>query len=92
MSKKYILMERSWQYNDEYYYQPEDGGGKPVKIFNSKELADAERDKLNKKQAGFIEEIRDGLMYAEGIDDNDEERINQIDADIYEVVEVESED
>ena len=31
----YVVMECGWEYNDQYMYRPECGGGNPVKVFTS---------------------------------------------------------
>ena len=40
MSKVYIVMEKSFEYNDEIYYTPESGGGNPENVFTDKEKAE----------------------------------------------------
>jgi len=83
MTKKYLLMELSWEYNDEYYYRPESGGGNPVKLFNTKEAAMKERDTLEEGRSDFLSEVREGREYMD-VGDGEEH--------LYEIVEVESED
>lgn len=45
MSKKYIVMERGYEYNDENY--SDGNGGSPKKIYNTKEEAVTEMKALN---------------------------------------------
>lgn len=33
MSKCYIVVRVGWEYNDDFYYRPDDKGGSPVKTF-----------------------------------------------------------
>ena len=46
----FVVVEIGWEYNDEYYYRGECGGGNPRKIFLSKDSADFECEKLNEKE------------------------------------------
>ena len=39
--KIFVVTRQGWDYNDEYYYRSEYGGGEPIKAF--KDLAEAER-------------------------------------------------
>lgn len=39
MSKGYVVLERGFEYNDEYYNEHEDGGGNPTNFFFSLEMA-----------------------------------------------------
>lgn len=82
--KRFVLIERAWEYNDEYYFRPESGGGTPVHIFETRDAAEKEKTKLERKKVGFKDTIREGLEYAYGKDPGD------LDCDIYEIVEVES--
>jgi hypothetical protein len=50
MSNYYIVQKIGWQYNDEYYYQGEDGGGTPEMAFQDKAKAEACADQLNAKE------------------------------------------
>jgi hypothetical protein len=40
MSTVFAVMAADWDYNDEYYYTTEGGGGHPKRVFRSKEKAD----------------------------------------------------
>lgn len=42
MSSGYVVVEVGYEYNDEIYYQPESGGGKPVHMYTSKKKAEQE--------------------------------------------------
>lgn len=59
---KYVIVEESWEYNDEYYYQPECGGYNiKSKLYSEENLdeAKAEVDRLNeesKKNEWFRQE------------------------------------
>ncbi len=46
VKKSYVVLKAGWEYNDEYYYRPEDLGGRPVKVFVNKAKAEHEADKL----------------------------------------------
>jgi hypothetical protein len=49
MSKKgYIVLRKSFEYNDEINSEPESGGGNPVKIFTSMKAAEDELNKLER--------------------------------------------
>jgi hypothetical protein len=57
MSKKYIVMERGFEYDDEYHREGE--GGEPVKIFDTKVAAEQEASRLNNdtwKTHGYLYE------------------------------------
>lgn len=45
-STNYIVMEREFQYNDEYFYVDSDVGGIPTKVFNNQAEADQEAVRL----------------------------------------------
>jgi|GEM_PF-3217907 len=49
MAKVYVVQEIGYEYNDSNFYQPECGGGTPVKGFLNRENADKEKERLNKK-------------------------------------------
>lgn len=55
MSSIYVIVEEGWDYNDEYFYRSENGGGTPKKAFDDKSLAKAELRRLN------IEEVKNIL-------------------------------
>jgi hypothetical protein len=40
MPTGFVVLEVGYEYNDQTYYQPESGGGKPVHIFTSKKRAE----------------------------------------------------
>jgi hypothetical protein len=42
MKTAYAVLENTWEYNDEYYSQPEGGGGKPTIVFLTRKEADDE--------------------------------------------------
>ncbi len=44
----YVVIQNSFEYNDEYYSTPEDGGGIPVKVFINEEQAQAYAYRMNK--------------------------------------------
>lgn len=46
-TKAWALVKIGWEYDDEYYFRPECGGGTPVKVFLDKEAAEAECANLN---------------------------------------------
>lgn len=52
----YVLMEDGWDYNDEVYFSSD--GGRPSKVFVSKEAADAEAKARNLKE--FQDLVRSG--------------------------------
>lgn len=47
MSNVFILMEEGWEYNDEIFFHPASGSGTPHKVFDTKEAAILECNKLN---------------------------------------------
>ncbi len=55
MANVFIVMENSFEYDDERYHSPECGGGKPLQAFTSEAKAEAFATKKN------IEELRDLL-------------------------------
>ena len=67
---KYVIVEESWEYNDEYHHQPESGGYNiKSKLYTEETLneAQAEVDRLN-------EEVIKGNWFRkepDGWDDND---------------------
>ena len=60
----YVVMERGFEYNDEYYTEQE--GGTPVKVFTSKEEAEKHRQKLEDKKR---ESLSRGGRWTENIGD-----------------------
>ena len=40
MKKAYVVMEVSWEYNDEIYYTTDDGAGQPERVFLDKKKAE----------------------------------------------------
>lgn len=55
----YVLLKFGWEYNDEYYFRPDQGGGEPVKIFTNKADAKAEYEVKNLEE--FKDAINDGI-------------------------------
>lgn len=49
MTDYYIVMAIGWDYNDEYMYKSEHGGGRPLAVFTSKAEAEAHRIELDLK-------------------------------------------
>lgn len=45
--KIYVILEIGWEYNDEYYYRPESGGGKPIEAYFDETLANERCVKKN---------------------------------------------
>ena len=43
----FVVVEIGWEYNDEFYYRGESGGGTPRKIYLDKVNAQTEADRLN---------------------------------------------
>ncbi len=43
----FVVVKNSFEYNDEYYSTPEDGGGNPVKVFTNEEVAQAYAYRMN---------------------------------------------
>lgn len=48
--KYYIIQENNFEYNDETYYRPDEGGGKPVNVFTDVEKAAEKCSELNCKE------------------------------------------
>lgn len=48
----YVIVELGYEYNDEYYYPPECGGGNPIDAYRSRKKAEAECERLNR---GIVE-------------------------------------
>jgi hypothetical protein len=49
---KYVIVEEGWEYNDEYYHQPECGGYEiKSKLYSEDQLGEAQKevDQLNEK-------------------------------------------
>jgi hypothetical protein len=49
---KYVIVEEGWEYNDEYYHQPECGGYEiKSKLYSEDQLEEAQKevDQLNEK-------------------------------------------
>lgn len=47
MATGYVVTEIGYEYNDEIYYQSENGGGRPVRVFLDKAKAQDEVEKMN---------------------------------------------
>lgn len=64
----FVVMERDFEYTDEYYYSTE--GGNPVKAFADREEAEAEAERMNNS---FIETCDSHSLaeYFQGSDDGD---------------------
>lgn len=43
----WCILELSWEYNDEYNYQPDNGGGTPVETYFDREKAERRCAELN---------------------------------------------
>ena len=43
----FTIVKVGWEYNDEYYYQSESGGGDPIIVYRDRENAEKECLKLN---------------------------------------------
>ena len=90
----HVVSKIGWEYNDEYFFRPECGGGTPVKGYLSLVEAQEECDRLNK------EATKDSSDYFVREPENDEERdlCNENDewgipiTEVYEVITVELED
>ncbi len=50
MKKAYVVVEKSYEYNDEVYYEPEGGGTHPLKVFLKSDKAQAELERLELAQ------------------------------------------
>ena len=73
----YVICSAGFEYNDEIYYRPECGGGHPIKVFSSKELADKVCHELNFKE--FMNQWGDELRnYSYSIENifHDEEAVS----------------
>lgn len=76
-SRAWIVMEISWQYNDEYYYTGEGDAGTPQKVFFDKKKAEEQALDLNVKalstqgMTGHYESLGDVLT----IDQEDFEKL-----------------
>lgn len=66
MTTYYTVVEINFEYNDETYYASDEESGNPVKLYKSKEKAEEEVKKLNKKHA--ISLIDDELLSSYGYD------------------------
>jgi hypothetical protein len=71
--KKYVIVEEGWEYNDEYYYQPEcEGYTIKSKLYSEDELDNLkiEVDRLNKeaREDKYFRQYPDG---DEGDEDGD---------------------
>lgn len=56
----YVVVQRGWEYNDEYYYRSYDSHGdegRPIKIFNDNGKAHAYCDVENLKRLGELEDL-----------------------------------
>lgn len=69
MDTVYVLMEEGWEYNDETFFQPESGGGRPHSFFTSEKDAQEECDKRNVKSFKELWESGEIRQYCYGIDD-----------------------
>lgn len=58
--KIYIIVEVNWEYNDEYYYRPEGGGGSPIEAYYDEAKAKKRCAVLNKKDSGMTMEDDNG--------------------------------
>lgn len=80
MKHGYIVQEISWEYNDEFNYKPEGDAACPLKIFLSKEKAEAMA--LDKNVAAFrgtdIANYSGDGIYGVVEDDNDIAKIVEI--------------
>lgn len=74
MSEMYVVCEKSFEYDDNFYYPPESGGGKPLKVFASEKAAIRAAKEMNFRR--FVAEMnRNNLSsYGEGISDRFTER------------------
>ncbi len=87
MKKGYVIVRVGWEYNDEYYNRPEQGGsGKPVKVFIDQRHAVAEKNKLNAEAIAEDSIVRPKYGVNRMIDSGDRPI-----TDYFEVVEVEME-
>jgi hypothetical protein len=65
MAVAYVVMETSFEYNDEIYHMGESPGGNPVKVFRKRDMA--EKEAMEKSKNFFINGIPLGsLAYDEG--------------------------
>jgi hypothetical protein len=48
--KAFVITKQGWEYNDEYYYQTEEDGGPPVKVYLNKAKAEEDCKKRNQLQ------------------------------------------
>src|SRR4051812_36679262 len=77
--KGYVIIEKNFEYNDEYYYEGEGGGGTPEHVYTDhlkaeQELSRLERDKWRGEQPGQYS----GEFTCVALTDNeDEEEVGQ---------------
>jgi hypothetical protein len=78
----YVVVEIGWEYNDEFYYRGESGGGNPVHVYLDKGAAEAKVAELNKIALSKEYANRNWI---EEWNEDDEMKVIQ---DYFEVVEV----
>jgi hypothetical protein len=79
----YVIVEIGWEYNDEYYYRPDSGGGTPKKFFTDKAKAEVVCHDMNKAAKDKGHAIENQVW-----DEEKDEYVDKIE-DTYEVMEVE---
>lgn len=80
MADYYVVLENSFEYNDEIYSPPECGGGKPVKVFTSNEKAQEHCDKLNLEFAREDNHLIFNTSYDFDFFDGDKESMDKLEA------------
>lgn len=58
MAKKigFCVVKIGWEYDDEKYYRADSGGGVPLKVFVDRNKAEAECEKMNRREGGITTE------------------------------------
>lgn len=78
--KTYVISEIGWEYNDNYYYQPECGGSSPIIAYKNRLRAEKECLAKNAERARWLSK-NDRLseyLDEDGLDDDLEEVITKL--------------
>lgn len=71
---KYVVMENSWEYNDEYYTKEE--GGHPIRIWNTEKEALEEKKKLEQEKIRSMENGKWGNQLVLYLDEDESYEYN----------------
>lgn len=84
MAKVFVLQEVGWEYNDENYYRPETGGGKPLKVYHDKKAAAEAALELTANNGNFKGDYANPLEYC-SYDNVNEDTINKFNDKLIEI-------